>query len=40
LRKKIIEVEKRKDFLYEGDMPVTEESLVTLDKLSLPLDGM
>jgi hypothetical protein len=40
LEKKIMEVEQRKDPFYEGDMPVIEESLATLNKLSHPQDGM
>jgi hypothetical protein len=40
LVKKITEVEQGKDPLYEGDMPVTKVSLVTLDKLFLFYNGM
>jgi hypothetical protein len=40
LEKKVTVVEHHKDPLFEGDMPVTEESLATLDKLFLPHDGM
>ena len=29
-----------KDPLYKGDIPMTKESLATLDKLSLPYDGI
>jgi hypothetical protein len=40
LEKKIGEAEEHKDPLYEGDVPITEESLATLDKLSFPMDDI
>jgi hypothetical protein len=40
LEKKITKAEQNRDPFCEGDMPMTEESLATSNKLSLPLDGM
>jgi hypothetical protein len=40
LQKKLKEVEQRRDPICVGDMPMTEESMATLDKLSLPLDAL
>jgi chromosome segregation ATPase len=40
LEKKLQKAEQRRDASCESDMPMIQESLATLDKLSLPLDAL
>jgi uncharacterized membrane protein required for colicin V production len=40
LHKKFEEAEQRRDPFHEADKPMTQKSLATSDKLSLPLDAL